>query len=188
MFKGDQWQRLLTNGPSQLDVFDIFLFIINSDLILDTDVVIKSFDYFASIYDDWYMAIHRFQHTRNNRSKTKEITKTIHWYNYYLEQNINLRGFRRSKRAQSCIFGEIRMILGTLNAHATTITDSHLVYSDQKNLYITIPRKTNAFHIPLDGQLFKNIDHLTIEIDSSMLTFWKDICKRKLFYLLNESL
>jgi len=73
MFKGDQWQRLLTNGPFQLDVFDIFLFVKHSDLILDIDVVIKSFDYFASIYDDWYMAIHQFQHTRNNRSKTKEL-------------------------------------------------------------------------------------------------------------------
>jgi len=73
MFKGDQWQRLLTNGPSQLDAFDIFLFIKHSDLILDIDIVIKSFDYFASIYNDWYMAIHQFQHTRNNRSKTKEL-------------------------------------------------------------------------------------------------------------------
>jgi hypothetical protein len=80
------------------------------------------------------------------------------------------------------------MILGTLNTHATTITDTHLFYSDHKKLYINIPRKTNAFRIPLDGQVFKNIDHLSIEIDSSMLTFWKDICKRKLFYLLNESL
>jgi hypothetical protein len=64
------------------------------------------------------------------------------------------------------------MILGTLNVGSTAIADAqhHLIYSNLPNLHINIPLDIKIFNT-----LFKNIDCLTIEMDSSMLTFWEDI-------------
>jgi hypothetical protein len=69
------------------------------------------------------------------------------------------------------------MILGTLNIHSTSITNDqhHLFYCNFKDLHINIPMNTSVFDTLSSGQLFKNINHLTIEMDSSMLSFWEDM-------------
>ena len=69
MFNGNQWEHLLTANSLQLDVFDVLLRIRNSDLQLDKNVVINSFNSFARKYDDWYVAVHQFQTTRHNQSR-----------------------------------------------------------------------------------------------------------------------
>ncbi len=69
------------------------------------------------------------------------------------------------------------MILGTLNVGSTAIADAqhHLIYSNLPNLHINIPLDIKIFNTLPSSPLFKNIDCLTIEMDSSMLTFWEDI-------------
>jgi hypothetical protein len=52
----------------------------------------------------------------------------------------------------------------------------HLFYSDINNLHIKIPVKPIVSHTQSTGQLLKNINCLIIELDSSTLTFWQDMC------------
>jgi len=74
VFDGYKWQKLLTTNASHLNVFDISLFIQGLNLVSDVDMVLKSFDYFATKYDDWYLAIRRSQCRFNNQSKIGDIT------------------------------------------------------------------------------------------------------------------
>ena len=70
---GDEWQRLLSINTPHLDIFDIFLSIKNTDMGADTNAIIKSFDYFARKYEDWYVAVHRSRPSFNTRSKIEQI-------------------------------------------------------------------------------------------------------------------
>jgi hypothetical protein len=74
IFDGYKWQQLLTRNTSYLNVFDIFLCTDGLNLVSDVDIVLKSFDYFATKYDDWYLAIRRSQCRFNNQSKIGDIT------------------------------------------------------------------------------------------------------------------
>ncbi|CAF1059695.1 unnamed protein product [Adineta steineri] len=160
LFRGDEWELLSKNRLSQLDIFDIFLHIQYSNFGLDMNIVVNSFNYFTTKYDDWYLAVHQSQCTFYNKKKY-----------------INLRGFRRSKKARHHVFSQMRMVLGTLNIYSTSMADNEhdLFYSIYKDLHIDIPVNTNILNIPSYGQLFKNINYLTIEIDSSILIFVKKI-------------
>jgi hypothetical protein len=71
---GNEWQRLLTINTFQLDILDIFLFVVDTNIVPDMNVIIKSFDYFARKYDDWSVAIHRSRRTFNDRGKIEQIT------------------------------------------------------------------------------------------------------------------
>ncbi len=109
----------------------------------------------------------------------------IDLYNYFLEQWITLRGYRHLKKERYYGITQVGIVLGTLNVHSRTITDAqyHLFHSRLRHLRIIIPLKIKTYYTPPSGPLFKNIDYLTIEMDSSMLTFWKDmvdLCKEKL--------
>jgi hypothetical protein len=188
VFDGYKWQQLLTRNTSHLEVFDISLFIQGLNLVSDVDMVLKSFDYFATKYDEWYVAIDRSRFSFNNQGKIEEknsLLRNIDVYNYYLEQQISLRGYRHSKRVRYYKFIQARMNLGIVNVYSTTIPDAqyHLFYSHFEDLHIKIPINMRMIDISPSGQLFKNIDRLTVEIDSSMLTFWEDmldLCKSKL--------
>jgi hypothetical protein len=70
---GNEWQRLLSINTPHLDIFDIFLSIENTHMVADTNVIIKSFDYFARKYEDWYVAIHQSRPSFNTRSKIEQI-------------------------------------------------------------------------------------------------------------------
>jgi hypothetical protein len=78
------------------------------------------------------------------------------------------------------------MVLGTLNIHSRSIQDAqhHALNSQCKDLHINIPVSKRVFDTVPAGQLFKNVDRLTIELDSSMLTFWEgmlDLCNKTLY-------
>ncbi len=81
---------------------------------------------------------------------------------------------------------QVRIVLGMQNLPMTTIVDvqHHLFYSDINNLHINIPVKRIVFDTQSPSRLFNNIDSLTIELDSSTLSFWQDmgdLCKLDLF-------
>ncbi|CAF1140672.1 unnamed protein product [Adineta steineri] len=160
LFRGGEWEILLKNGPSQLDIFDIFLHIQYTNFELDMNFVVNSFNYFTRKYNDWYLAIHQSQ--CNSRSEKRYIS---------------LRGFRRSKKTRHYFFNPMRIVLGTLNIYSTSVIDNQhdLFYSMYKDLHVNIPVNTNMSNILSYGQIFKNINYLTLEIDSSILTFWKKI-------------
>ncbi len=69
------------------------------------------------------------------------------------------------------------MILDTLSMHSTSIKDAqhHLFYLHCKDLHINIPMNKRVFGTLPSSQLLKNLRHLTIEMDSSMLSFWEDM-------------
>jgi len=71
---GYRWQQILTTNTPSLDIFDIFILAKAINLIPNIDTALKSFDYFANKYDDWYVAIHRSPLHRNDQSKTRETT------------------------------------------------------------------------------------------------------------------
>jgi hypothetical protein len=99
-------------------------------------------------------------------------------YNYYSEQYIDLRGYRYSKNERFYTFVVSQMNIEILNVYSTIRSDAqhHLLYSHVKDLHIKIPINMRMLDTPSSGQLFKNVDHLIVEMDSAaMLTFWESI-------------
>ncbi len=96
----------------------------------------------------------------------------------YLEPRICLRGFRRLKKVRFLSPTQARIALDMQILPISTIADvqHHLFYSDINHLHINIPVKRIVSNSQSTQQLFKNIDSLTIELDSSTLTFWQDMC------------
>lgn len=72
LFNGNQWKQLLINKTPNLNIFDISLHKYGSNLLLDTDTVLKSFDFFVQKYDNWHLAIYRSLFSSTNKSKIKK--------------------------------------------------------------------------------------------------------------------
>lgn len=70
------------------------------------------------------------------------------------------------------------MVLGTFNIiHSSDIsnTQDYSIHYNYRNFHINIPINKTFSNTLSIGPLFKNINCLTIEFDSSMLTFWQNI-------------
>ncbi|CAF1072069.1 unnamed protein product [Adineta ricciae] len=55
IFKGDEWEKLLTSLFSQLNLFDLLVSVEYPTLPLDPAVIVNSFDCFTKKYDDWQL-------------------------------------------------------------------------------------------------------------------------------------
>jgi len=71
LLNGQHWQRLLTKHVPRIDVFDLFMNLILDpyDSIPDMDTIVHSFDYFATKYDDWHVAINQSKYSIYHRRK-----------------------------------------------------------------------------------------------------------------------
>ncbi|UJR32165.1 hypothetical protein I4U23_019632 [Adineta vaga] len=69
------------------------------------------------------------------------------------------------------------MALGTFDIHLSTNDNDryHLFYAINIQLYINIPMDTEVFHVPSYDQLFRRLDNLIIEFDSSITSCWQYI-------------
>jgi hypothetical protein len=107
----------------------------------------------------------------------KSLLRNIDVYNYYLEQQIRLCGYRHSKKTRCYDFSGSHMVLDKRILPSTTTENAqnHFFYSKFKILHLNIPKKKKVFDILPSRPLFKDLDSLTIELDSSNLTFWEDM-------------
>jgi len=70
VLNGQHWQQLLTSYVPQLNTFDLFLQVfIDSNLNIDIDAIIHSFDYFTTKYNDWCLNIYQSRHRFHNHGK-----------------------------------------------------------------------------------------------------------------------
>lgn len=62
MLDGQYWEELLTIYVPQMNTFDLFLRVYtHPNSYIDIDDITHSFDYFATIYNDWYLTINQSQ-------------------------------------------------------------------------------------------------------------------------------
>ncbi|CAF3122637.1 unnamed protein product [Rotaria socialis] len=157
VFNGHLWQQLLSNSAPHLDVFEIFVMIKYANTKPNFDSLVNSFDYFARKFDDWHVAIHQSRRNYNTQ-----------------KQQLSLHGFRYSKQVRHCHTSTTRIVLGTLTLHESVIkqAEHHLFYSNCKDLCVSIPIDIKIRNNLPPYQLFKNIDRLTIEINSPMRACW----------------
>ena len=108
----------------------------------------------------------------------------------YLDEYITFRGFSRSGQVQRLMVEPMQIVLGTLDAHTIprTEVEHHLCYSFCKNLRITIPATMTTADIAIGDPLFRNLDKLTINFDSSARSLWEmllDLCEQSMCELLS---
>ena len=145
LLNGHNWQQLLINHISHLDVFDLFVFVIGNPntFLLDMNNIVHSFDYFSTKYDDWHVAITQSKYNIKYHCK---IIILIYFLKYkfkcfYVANRIRLHALRYSKDPPCKLGYEQQMVLGTFTIHSTD-TQYHRFHYNIGGLRIEIPLNT----------------------------------------------
>jgi hypothetical protein len=177
LLNGYEWYKLLETHISHINVLDIFIYIKYAISSEDLDNILHSFENFSKKYDDWQVIINRLPWVGRIEDEV---------------ENIIFRAFRRSNIVRRNPIKGSRRIFGSfdrLDIQSIGISDNeyYRCFPSNIDLYlkINIPFDMKDSDIQLSSQLFKNIDHFILDIESdTTTTFWQDFLslgKEKLF-------